>query len=180
MVPKDNNIVHADSLLGHNSLRFKDNNFSMPELHDINQAAYWDYQREKIYVKSNARLKQTSRKNASRGPKTFLPVNKTLVCPVPDCCPKCETTRIYKRVKLSKVVYDLKFGCTSVKRWIVRYLFHRYFCDHCGTTFFSSQRPWTGEKYGTNVLAYTIYQIIDLQLPQITVTKSLNQLFNLR
>jgi len=99
-VLKDNDIVHTDSLPGHNSLRFKDNNFSMPELRDINQAAYWDYQREKIYIKTNARLKQTSRKNANRGPKTLLPVNKTIICPIPDRCPKCETPRVYKPLVL--------------------------------------------------------------------------------
>ena len=32
---------------------FKRNTFAFPELNVINNAAYWDYQRERIYVKSH-------------------------------------------------------------------------------------------------------------------------------
>src|SRR5262249_38127073 len=33
-------------------LRFGRNSFALPELEVVNRAAYWDYQRERVYVKS--------------------------------------------------------------------------------------------------------------------------------
>ena len=36
---------------------FKRNTFFFPELDKINSAAYWDYQREKVYVRSNPLLR---------------------------------------------------------------------------------------------------------------------------
>jgi hypothetical protein len=63
--PSDDNVAHTDSMKHESSYRFARNEFSMPELEYINQAAYWDYQREKIYVRSSPQLKRVSRKAAS-------------------------------------------------------------------------------------------------------------------
>ena len=79
---------------------------------------------------------------------------------------------------MSKVVYDLKFGRTSMKRWIVKYVFHRYACEQCGAIFYSRQRQWPGEKYGPNILSYIIHQLIDSHASQDTITKDLNLFFN--
>jgi Transposase IS66 family. len=110
----------------------------------------------------------------------MLPINKVLECLPPEGCPECQTTNIFKRTALSKVVYDLKFGRTSMKRWIVKYVFHRYACGQCGAIFYSPQRPWPGEKYGPNILSYIIHQLIDSHAPQTTITKNLNLFLNFR
>jgi hypothetical protein len=75
---------------------------------------------------------------------------------------------------MSKIVYDLKFGRTSIKRWIVKYVFHRYACGQCGAIFYSQHRPWPGETYGPNILSYIIHQLIDSHVSQGIVTKNLN------
>jgi Transposase IS66 family len=106
--------------------------------------------------------------------------NKVLECPPPEGCPECQTTKIFKRTTMSTVVYDLKFGRTSMKRWIVKYVFHRDACGQCGAIFYSPQRPWPGEEYGPNILSYIIHQIIDSHVSQNVVTKNLNLFFNFR
>lgn len=174
---KDDNIVQIDSLKREYPQRFGLINFAMPELKDINQAAYWDYQREKIYVRSSQRLKRVSSKVAKTQIKA-LPINKIIKCQPPDYCPKCKAIKIYKYGKLTKIVYDLKFGRASIKRWIVKYLSHFYLCCHCRARFIPEQRPWTRSKFGLDLVAYLIYQVIGLQIPQKTVTQSLNQLFD--
>ena len=174
--PNDNSIVHTDSMKRESPYRFARNKFSMPELKYINQAAYWDYQRDKIYVRSSPQLKRISRKVAKSRAKA-IPVNKVIECPPPAYCPKCKTTNICKHGRVSKIVYDLKLGQASVKRWIVKYIFYRSFCYQCETTFVPQQRPWTRSKFGPDLLAYVIYQNIELRLPQETVAQSLNQLF---
>jgi hypothetical protein len=78
---------------------------------------------------------------------------------------------------MSKIVYDLYFGRGSIKRWIVKYIFYRYYCRQCGASFLYQQRPWKRGKYGLNLRAYLIYQIIDLRIPQRTVARSINQSF---
>jgi len=172
------NTVYADLLKRDYPQHFGNNIFSMPELEYINQAAYWDYQREKIYVRSSESLRNVRKKKTKvKGRAKALPTNELIECMPPSCCPQCKVTNILQHNQQTKIVYDLKFGRTYIKRRIVRYTFHRYSCPQCGDVFYSSQRPWKGERYGPNILAYFIYQIIDLRMPQDTVAQSLNQLF---
>ncbi len=51
-------VVDTETLKRDHPSGFKRNTFFFPELDVINKAAYWDYQRERVYVKSNARLKR--------------------------------------------------------------------------------------------------------------------------
>lgn len=154
---------------------FKRNVFVLPELDAINKAAYWDYQRERVYVKSNVNLKRALRQ-ASRL-KSVLAPDTTIESPLPHCCPKCNSTEMFGHGKSSKTVFDLRFMRHGLKRWITLHKFHRYKCLACGATFFPKVKSWPGSKYGTEIIAYALYQNIGLRLPQESVDRSLNKLF---
>jgi hypothetical protein len=79
--------------------------------------------------------------------------------------------------KASKTVFDLKFMRHGVKRWITNYRFHRYKCLACGATFYPQQSSWTRSKFGAEIMAYAIYQNIELRLPQESVVGCMNKLF---
>jgi len=154
---------------------FKRNIFVLPELDAINKAAYWDYQRERIYVKSNVNLKRALRQTSR--PKRALAPDTTIECPRPRCCPKCNSIEMFGHGKASKTVLDIRFMRHGVKRWISRYRFHRYKCLVCGAIFLPEQRCWSRSKYGTEIVAYALYQNIGLRLPTESVVGSLNKLF---
>ena len=154
---------------------FKRNIFVFQELDAINKAAYWDYQRERVYVKSNGNLKRALRQTSK--PKRALAPDTTIECLRPRCCPKCTSTEMFGHGKASKTVFDLRFMRHGVKRWISRYRFHRYKCLACGATFFPEQRCWARSKFGSEIVAYALYQNIGLRLPQESVDRSLNKLF---
>lgn len=175
----DNNVVNTNSLKRESPHHLGRNKFSLSELELINQSAYWDYQRDKIYIRSSQRLKLSS-KRVSESQGKVLPVNKIIECEPPTCCPKCESLDIHKDRRLSKTVYDLKFGRTSIKRWIVKFYFNYYECFNCGVTFSPQNKAWTRSKFGSNLLAYMIYQNLELRLSQLNIVKSLNQLFDFR
>ena len=173
----DSNIIHTNSLKRESPHRLGRNKFSLPELERINQSAYWDYQRDKIYIRTSRQLKIASRK-ANRDRTKVLPINKIIECEPPTHCPKCESIDIRKHERQSKTVYDLKFGRSSVKRWIVKFYFNRYRCFKCGVTFFPQNKAWTRSKFGSDLLAYMIYQNLELRLSQQAIVRSLNQLFD--
>ncbi|MGH9425656.1 MAG: TM0106 family RecB-like putative nuclease, partial [Terriglobia bacterium] len=119
--------------------------FQLPELDTINQSAYWDYQREKILVRSSKRLKRLAEK--SRKARPFKPrANQTIPWPAPARCPNCGDSKIYKHQKYSKTVFDVKFSAFGIKRWITKYLFYRYRCCECGAAFQNPDHAWTGQK----------------------------------
>ena len=105
-----------------------------------------------------------------------LSPNKTIECPRPRSCPKCGSTNFLGRERQSKTVLDLKFMRHGIKRWIILYRFHRYKCQSCGATF-SPEMGWTRSKFGSGIVAYALYQNIELRLPQESVDRSLNKLF---
>src|SRR5271169_4284283 len=154
---------------------FKRNIFVFTELDTINKAAYWDYQRERVYVKSNRNLMRALDRTSR--PKLALAPDTTIDCPRPRCCPKCNSIEMFGHGTASKTVVDIKFMRYGVKRWISRYRFHGYKCQACGATFFPEQQCWSRSKFGTEIVAYALYQNIGLRLPQESVVGSLNKLF---
>ena len=151
--------------------------FALAEMETINKAAYWDYQRERVYVKS-------ANKPRRRRPPTSTPhykakPNVTIDYPRPSCCPTCKSSKIYGHDRKNKTIIDLRFMRHGIKRWITRYVIHRYRCQSCGSTFNPSGSRWTPAKYGSDLIAYAMYQNIELGLPQLRIDSSMSKLFGL-
>ena len=171
-------VVNVDSLKREYPHRFGEVDFVLPEFQQINKAAYWDYQRNRVYVRSNRRLQRLSREIIKRQPRAEDRPNKTITVeePRPDSCCHCSEPLIYKWGWSSQTVHDLRLSPTGVKRWVVRYSFPRYICWHCKATFHQYvRRP----KYGVGLCAYLLYGIIEMQIPQNALAGSLQQLFGL-
>jgi predicted RecB family nuclease len=158
-------------------LRFGRNSFMLPELETINRAAYWNYQRERVYVKARSKRVRRAERYSRRGSR--LRPNIIIECPQAVRCPTCKSKLIRRHEKRTKIEIDIRFMRHGVKRWITRYIIQRYLCESWRSTFYPSSRRWTGNKYGPAIAAYAIYQNIELGLPQRRVAASVSQLFDL-
>jgi hypothetical protein len=170
--------VNADALKREYPQRFGDVDFVLPEFRTINKAAYWDYQRSKVYVRSNKALRRQRRKEADRQSVRNVPVNKLVLMNEerPATCSRCTSGLIYSIGRNCQKVYDLKFSRAGMKRWVIKYSHRRFICWKCKTTF----QPHTRKhKYGAGLRAYLLYQVIELQVPQNAVAKSVKELFKL-
>jgi predicted RecB family nuclease len=168
-------VVDTSTLKREHPFGFKRNTFAFPELDVINKAAYWDYQRERIYVKSDVKPNRPSTLGGGR-PQVINP-NKTIECLPPRSCPKCASANFFKHAKYSKTVIDLKFMRHGIKRWITCYRFHRYQCQGCGAIFQPEETCWGKSKFGSGIRAYSLYLNIELRLPQVNIISKLNRLF---
>jgi transposase-like protein len=168
-------VVDTETLKRDSPFGFKRNIFSFPELDVINKAAYWDYQRERVYVKSNECLNKVLSRSPRR--RKVLSPNQTIECSAPRSCPRCRSTRFYADGKKRKTVTDLKFMKHGIKRWVVLYHFHRYRCRKCGAVFLPEERYWTSSRYGPGIAAYSLYMNIGLRLSQRIVNHTINRLF---
>ena len=151
--------------------------FALPEMDTINKAAYWDYQRERIYVKSGKKVPRCSATATTRHTKPKP--NITIDYQAASNCPTCNSETIYSHGTTSKTVIDLRFMKYGIKRWVVRYMIHRQRCQSCGTIFKSSDLRWTPAKYGWDLIAYAMYQNIELHLPQMSIDSNMSKLFGL-
>jgi predicted RecB family nuclease len=112
--------VEAESVLQDTSRTFKKNQFQFAEFEQINQAAYWNYQRERVLVRSSKHLKRIARKVA-RNSRVTSRANKIVDWPGPTACPVCGELKIYKHQTASKTVIDLRFGSMGIKKWTTQY-----------------------------------------------------------
>ena len=156
---------------------FKRNTFLIPGFEEINQAAYWDYQRERVYLKTCPALKQRSNKS-SEPLKTLVP-NQIIDCAPPIACKHCKSTNFLKHSMKSKTVIDLKFTRHGIKRWIVMLRYKRYRCYHCGKIFFAESTRMSQSHFGDELMAYYLYQCIEIRTPIIAIDKSMNKIFEL-
>jgi transposase-like protein len=171
------NIVHADALKRQRLYQWGKTDFSLPEFDFINRCAYWDYQRDRLHVRSNASHKRGGRATGKRAIVTY-PVNKTIEPFCPTQCPQCGSPRIRRYGRHTKPLYDVKFGRAGVKRWVQRYVVQHYRCAHCGKTFPSDRHGTTRHLYGPELLAYVVYHVIDLAIPQAVLARQINTVFH--
>lgn len=171
--------IRVESLKDQTCLKFRKNDFAIPDLEYINAAAYWSYQRSKVYVRSSAQLRRLARKTGT-APSRPLPLNAVIedTSPLPSECTKCGSNNIYRYGWLSNKVCDLKFGKSGIKRWIAKYRHPRLICWSCKRTFSPSQRYSPDSKYGPGFMAYVLYNLVDLQVSQAAVARTLNQFFD--
>ncbi len=170
-------VVLTSDMKRESAFGVKRNKFVFPEMETINAAAYWNYQRERVYVKSAHKSKFKRKRHATRR-NTLMP-NTTVEYSRPPSCPTCKSTLINGHGNISRTVVDLRFMRHGIKRWITRHVAHRYRCKSCRSTFYPLDRRWSAKRYGANLTAYAIYLNIELRLPQERVSSNLNKLFAL-
>jgi len=157
---------------------FKRNTFFFPELDVINKAAYWDYQREKVYLKSNRQVKLAAMRKPY--PTISLRLNKQVQAQPPLGCSKCKSTKISRYDSYQRTIVDLKFTSSGVKRWIVQYKCCRWECHNCGAFFSPPQQNCSKSRLGLGIIAYAVYHNIGLKLPLGNIAESLQKLFSLQ
>jgi len=169
------NVVDAGSVKCEYPQRFGKNEFVLPEFELINAAARWDHQREKVYVRTGKHSIRQRLRAGAQSVSRVIPVVEVAE-ERPTSCPECGSTEIKRWGRLVRTIHDLKLSRVGIKRWVVQYSFPRYICWRCRKTFHKfAAEPG---KYGATIRAYAAYQVIELQLAQRAVARSLVQLFN--
>jgi predicted RecB family nuclease len=169
-----NGVVNTDSLPRINPFKFQDNQFGVPGLHEVNKAAYWDYQRERILLKSNHYLKRVAKVRKEKA-QAIPKANKIIQCPPPSSCPYCSRFKVQKVALKAKTIFDIQFSRSGIKRWMTQYLFYRYYCPTCRSSFQNADRAWSREKFGPNIQAISIYLNISLGLTLEKIATFLNE-----
>jgi len=172
-------VVKVESLPRNPLFKFRKVQFQVPELETINQSAYWNYQRERIFVRSSKRLKKIA-EDAHKPRRARLHPNKTIPCSPPAGCPRCGSTKFYKHRKSCKTVHDIKFIASGIKRWITRYFFYLYRCLECRAVFRNHDQTWTKKKFGPNLHAFSVYENIGLGISQQRVSTFLREVLGFR
>jgi predicted RecB family nuclease len=171
-----NEQIHLVSSLNSKGLfKFGDTGYTLPELNEINQYAYFNYQRDKIYLKTNKFLKSKplNKKNSTS---KKLKVNKIIPLVKPDTCPFCDHKKLYKNKNKSRATIDLKFTNNGIKRWIVLNDVGRFRCASC-LKVFTINKLDTKPKYGKNLMIWSVNQNVTYNISFRNISKIINEQF---
>jgi predicted RecB family nuclease len=168
-------MIDANALKENQKAKWRPFKSPILDLETINFAARWDYQRDRVFVRSGRASRRTplqsKRRQAARNPQ------KVVILASPSACPKCQK-RSRKKARLqSRTVHDLVFGKDSIKRRVIQYVAQTYSCRSCGYEYGRSELRLHGRKWGWNILTYFVYHVVGLCIPQLTVQHSMNRLF---
>ena len=157
--------------------RFGKVDFAMPEMSFINKCARFNYQRNKVLVRTDPAVRASVRRKRART-RSIRKANLEVRCDPPACCPACGAAQIkcYHSNSQGKLVFDLKFTQNGVKRWIIRYVSQRCHCVSCGKTFYSSLYP-KNLKTGPSLASWAVYQHVALRLSFEDIALSMNDMF---
>ena len=143
------NDMKPDRKFGTIDFFFKDLNF-------VNNCAYFDYQRQKIFCKTSPRLVKKKVKRCYS--KILYKANRQIDIPIERKCFNCGK-KTYRYGTYWKKQLDLKFINKSIKRWVVSYRSIRMNCEHCKKSRIP-QKFHKIPKYGHGLLSWTIYHNI--------------------
>lgn len=168
-------IIRAESLRENMASKWRPFESPLLDLELINNTAHWDYQRDRVFVRSGIAKRKATKRPWSRKP--AKKAESVVVLNPPISCPECGKRWRRKDRLFSRTVHDLVFSRGSVKGRSVNYVFQTYRCRSCGYEYNVHDWYLHGRKWGWNILAYFVYHIVGLCIPQRTMEKSMNRLY---
>jgi len=151
----------------------------------INKHAYFNYQQEHVYVRTNPLLRrQRARKLPS--PNRRLPTTKSVTI-IAESCPRCGSDQVESGVKQTgrrykprlKRAFDLVIGPSGVRRVIieVRTTVHR--CLACEEEFVPQEHHRL-DKHFHGLKSWVIYHYVECRVSMIIIPKMIEELFGIR
>jgi len=169
------NVVRTDSIKSMKNTKWRTFTSPVKDFEHINSTAHWNYQRDRVFVRSGTVPKNSVKPLFLRGrPRQAY---RTIQYKTSRQCPKCQKKYCKKGRIAHRVLQDLVFGRFSIKRRFVKYIFQTYICRSCQTVFGVPEMYTVFRKHGWNMIAYFFFQIIELGIPQRTVAKHFNRIF---
>jgi predicted RecB family nuclease len=134
--------------------------FALEDFDHVNRCAYFDYQREKVFVRTNDVVRRACRGAGKRRRGFKLPPSREVKL-VAGVCPRCKGSRLsqHSRAVLSKLAYDLKFTAGGIRRQVVRCTTVKHECLDCGLTFLP--KAYTRrDKHLHGLKSWAVYQLV--------------------
>jgi len=151
--------------------------FVTADLDYVNRCSYFDYQRDKIHVRTNKNIAKLCIKK-DRHPKWLKATKRTEL----DCynCPYCGSTKIIKcreGIRRRKCL-DLKITENGVKRVVSEFSSYKYRCGECNKEFFAEQYMKMF-KYGHSLKSWAMYEYVAHRISFQNLEGTFRDLFNL-
>jgi predicted RecB family nuclease len=132
--------------------------FAIPDLDYVNRCAWFDYQREKVFLRTCGSVRRACLCHNKRRRPRKLPVNREVEIRS-GTCPRCKGKRITRLSGdvHSKLAYDLKFTAGGIRRQVIRCTAARHRCEDCKHVYLP-KRYKRRDKHLHGLKSWAMYQ----------------------
>jgi predicted RecB family nuclease len=162
-----------------NTYKFGNTKYLLSDFEAINNCAYYDYQREKVFLKTNPKIKRIVQNKIKRHEHPKVRINKRIKIVFPDKCPYCGKSSFYRHDKRKRVIVDLRFSEKGMKRWVTHYDTGRFRCRSCWRVFTPDNFKNLNNRYGRGVFAWAMNQHIGYVISFRNIEYMLLEYFNI-
>ena len=155
---------------------FGDTDYILSDFEEVNKYSYFDYQRNKVYLKTNKRVKKALKKVK----KAVNKVDKIIqICPKE--CSACHHKNISNKHRSKRTVIDLKFMANGLKKWVIETRGGMFQCKQCGYSFIPKEYQRDRRfKYGHNLMIWAINEHITYKMSPRKISHKLLESFNIK
>lgn len=146
----------------------------------VNKCAYFDYQREKIFLRTSKTLNKISSQKSKLIKAKKLKANKIIEITNKKCpfCDGVEITRDYNSVS-TKMAFDLIISSNGIRKQIIECITARHTCEEC-KKHFRPKRYERLDKHFHTLKSWAIYQHLVHKTPFQKLETMFKDYFNLR
>jgi predicted RecB family nuclease len=132
--------------------------FAVQDFDLVNRCAWFNYQREKIYLRTSKAVREACQQYSRRSKRAKLRLTREVEIKS-HTCPQCKGTRVTRLSAeiRSKFAYDLKFTPGGIRRQVIRCSAARHRCEDCNLLFLP-KRYKRLDKYLRGLKSWAIYQ----------------------
>jgi len=163
-------------LKSRSSLKYGRTNFLIKEYQDVNELAYFDYQRKKVIIRDKEFKKYYSPKKLR--PKISNKTNQNIYPSTPKKCENCGSYMLKRHENRIRKITDLKITSTGIKKNFILFHGQRFRCEECGHAFTPTNYK-RQSKYGYNLCIWAVNQAISYRMSYGNIKRSLFEYFQI-
>lgn len=160
-------------------------NFVHADFEFVNKRAYFDYQRERVYVRTSKALRK-NKPSKPPSPNRKLKASKQIVITASQC-PICSSTEVIDGIKKQvrtqeprvKRAFDIEFAPTGVRCRIIEYRTTVHQCLTCGEEFIPDQHQRL-DRHFHGLKSWAMFQHVAYRISHETLSKMLEEFFGIR
>jgi predicted RecB family nuclease len=168
--------VLANSLKQQNIFKWGVTVFALEHFNEINAKAYFDYQQQHIFLRTERQVYRTISENL-KSEKKYNRIDKRINL-FPKKCDGCgnKNIEIFRSSKKSQV--DLAFMKSGIKKQVIEYEGGAYRCMKC-KKIYMVENMRTLPRYGQNLMRWSVNQKIQYKLSTESIINLLKDSFNI-
>jgi predicted RecB family nuclease len=152
---------------------------TVPDFDFINERAYFDYQRDKVFIRTSKPAKNRKAHKRNRSGKKDLRANRCVEIGS-QACPSCKGTNLIRTrdTRLARLAVDLRITRSGIRRWVTRFTTTWHSCAGCGCRFLPADYLRLQEHFHT-LKSWAMYEYVAHRKTQANIAETLKEYFGL-